>query len=151
MTERIVWLAWRIRRAPRIEAGLHLWRRYSDSREGIIGWNEQDYRDRVAKVTSEDRAAQPGPVAEDDVNRQTSTPGVEELANRNAERGLSANAWDLQACQTLERYEARIERRLRKLISQLEARQARRSRSGRPRSEPLVMQKRSNKANSEAE
>jgi hypothetical protein len=131
---------------------LHVWRRYSDSREGIIGWNEQDYRDRVAQATSEACAAQPGEVAEADVDRETAMQSaVEELANRNAERGFSANAWDLQACQTLERYEARIERRLRKLITQLQTFQTRRSGSKRRRAEPLVMQERSNKANLENE
>ena len=79
---------------------------------------------------------------------------VNGLAERNIERGLSAHAWDLQACIRLERYEARIERRLRKTIVQLQVRQAsRRSAISQPINDnaPTRNKKRSNKANCKAQ
>ena len=38
----IISLAWRMERAPGVEAGLHLWNRYSESRESIIGWTSSN-------------------------------------------------------------------------------------------------------------
>lgn len=57
LVERIIWTIWRLQRVPRIEAGRHMWNRYAMPVAGIYGYDEQNFRDRVAHAVALEHAS----------------------------------------------------------------------------------------------
>lgn len=117
----IVWLAWRLERARRMEPGLQRWKCY----EGLAEPGACEHRADLRSAATGMAAALTGRAPDDlpdDVKQQAA-----ELADVEFAHALSAMAWS-GSMEQIERYEARIERRLRKALKELETRQAARLR-----------------------
>ena len=121
LVDGIVWTLWRLRRLPRIEAGWHSIRRYGYPSENIVGYDEQEFRDGVTKATQNRYAAVLATATAQD--RTALAKEIQQKAERNIENGLSSRAWYVEGRLTLSRYEGKLERRLTKLLAELEKRQ----------------------------
>jgi hypothetical protein len=110
LVERIVWTLWRMRRVPRTEAGRYIWHRYAQSRDGIPGYDEKEFRARVEDATAERYAPAPPPASAQD--------RVAIEADRIVEDGLFGHSWHTDTSD-LSRYEAQLDRRLKKLMDEL--------------------------------
>jgi hypothetical protein len=118
LVDGIIWTVWRLRRLPRFEAGRQILQRYGSSSESIVGYDEGKFRDGVTQATQNRYASSVAGAPTQD--RAALTEEIQQKAERNIENGLSARAWTLEGVLLLNRYEAKLDRRLRQLLAELE-------------------------------
>ena len=110
LVEAIILTIWRLRRIPRIEAGRHLWNRYAAPHTELFGHAEQQFRSKVVEALAREHgpaSADLGPVED-----------IERMTDRLVKDALDGCAWQTDNSD-LSRYEAKLDRRLRKLLADL--------------------------------
>ena len=115
LVERIIWTIWRLQRVPRIEAGRHMWNRYAMPPAGIYGYDEQQFRDRVVQAVALEHASSSA-----GNSASSADEDIKQLTDRIVEDGLHGYAWRTDSSD-LSLYEATLDRRLRKLLADLNA------------------------------
>jgi hypothetical protein len=136
LADSIVWLAWKLERARRMEPGLQVWNFYERGAARYI----DEYRARFLDPAHRFYAAKPEPAKTKTAGEPT--PGEPEpedlIVDSHFTPELSAAAWS-DGAERIEVYEAKIERRLRRQLKELRALQADRNAaadSSRPKPRP---------------
>ena len=87
LAERIACQMWRLKRIPQLEAGAHLWRQHGTEWGSVVGFNETEFRAKVAKAS--ETQFQPLIEAALDYERPTLYLHREQQTERNIENGLA--------------------------------------------------------------
>ena len=121
LVDGIIWTVWRLRRVPGVEAAWHSVWRYAYTTENIVGYDHQSLCDGITKAVEERYAAALAKAPASD--RAALRKEIQQEAQCHIENAASARSWRWEIRNDLSRYEQKLDRRLRKLLAELETRQ----------------------------
>jgi hypothetical protein len=117
MAEKIIWLAWLMERASRMEAALQRFRTHGQSTNPVAVKMRQDLRNTALMIKAEHAGTTVDDLPDD------LKLSAEEMADSQFFLGAASSAW-ATGVELIEGYQAKIERRWRKLLREFEQRQA---------------------------